>query len=102
MTPPRPKEAEGAVRRRIVGIQQHGAGEWIAKLSCLHEQRHSPRALDDAQQQARVGTEVDCPRCDRAGIPRGLQLARIAGPFTNDTLPAGLRRTHRVGDRTVI
>jgi tellurite resistance-related uncharacterized protein len=44
--------------------------------------------------------ELDCPLCDRAEMPDGLALARTAGPFDADTLPAALRRHHKVADRT--
>ena len=48
----------------------------------------------------RIGAELDCPRCDRAEVPDGLELARTAGPFDADSLPAGLRRDHRIAERT--
>ena len=96
------------MRRRIVGFHQDDVGDWIAELSCLHGQhvRHRPpffgRAwtLDESQRASRVGTELDCPLCDRAEPPTGLRKARTAGPFDNDTLPAGLRRTHHVAEST--
>jgi tellurite methyltransferase len=96
------------VRRQIVGFHQDEEGDWVAELSCLHGQhvRHRPPFFDrpwvveDAARQERVGTEIDCPLCDRAELPEGLQVARTAGPFDRDSLPAGLRRTHRVADGT--
>lgn len=48
----------------------------------------------------RIGAELDCPLCDRAEPPDGLKLARTAGPFDETTLPAGLRRSHRVAPAT--
>ncbi|HEX2577735.1 MAG TPA: DUF1971 domain-containing protein, partial [Aquihabitans sp.] len=47
-----------------------------------------------------LGAELDCSLCDRAEPPPGLVVARTAGPFDSATLPAGLRRDHRVGPRT--
>ena len=47
-----------------------------------------------------VGTSWNCPLCDRAELPTGLSIARSIGPFDESTLPAGLRRNHRVAERT--
>jgi tellurite methyltransferase len=96
------------VRRSISGFHQDDEGDWVAELSCLHNQhvRHRPPFQDrpwvlvEAERAARVGTEIDCPLCDRAEMPEGLTSARVAGPFDADTLPAGLRRQHRVAERT--
>ena len=41
-----------------------------------------------------------CPLCDRAELPADLRLVRQAGPFDADSLPAGLRRDHRVAEGT--
>jgi tellurite resistance-related uncharacterized protein len=80
----------------------------VAELACLHNQhvRHQPPfqerpwVMDESGRAARVGAELECPLCDRAKLPEGLHLARTAGPFDADTLPAGLRRGHRVAERT--
>ena len=94
--------------RPITGFHQDDVGEWVAELSCLHHQhvRHQPpffdRAwvLDAAGRDQHVGSELDCPLCDRAELPAGLRRARTAGPFDRETLPPGLRRNHTVADRT--
>ena len=94
--------------RTIVGFRQDDAGDWIAALACLHRQhiRHKPRFLerswvmDASERAARLGSDWDCPLCDRAEPPEGLHVARTAGPFDAVTLPAGLRTTHRVGAGT--
>lgn len=96
------------MRRAITGFHEDGQGDWVAELSCLHGQhvRHQPPFRDrawvttEAGRTGRLGTELDCPLCDRAEPPDGLVLARRAGPFDEDTLPAGLRRTHLVADGT--
>jgi tellurite methyltransferase len=95
------------VQRSIVGFHQDDDGDWVAELSCLHNQhvRHRPpfqeRAwvLDASERAARVGGPLDCPLCDRAEMPDGLTLDRTVGPFDAETLPAGLRRRHRVAER---
>jgi tellurite resistance-related uncharacterized protein len=53
-----------------------------------------------SQRAEHLGTDLDCPLCDRAELPEGLDLARTAGPFDQATLPAALQRDHRVADRT--
>lgn len=90
--------------RSIVGFHQDEDGDWVAELNCLHNQhvRHQPPfqerpwVISDEGRAERVGTELDCPLCDRAELPEGLMRARTAGPFDETTLPAGLRRAHRV------
>jgi tellurite methyltransferase len=94
--------------RVIVGFHLDDMGEWVAELSCLHNQhvRHRPPFQDrswvttDAGRRARTGTEIDCPLCDRAEPPPGLRLVRTAGPFDAGSLPAGLQQTHVVAERT--
>jgi tellurite methyltransferase len=62
--------------RAITGFRQDDDGDWIAELACLHSQhmRHNPPlvsrpwVLDPAGRQARIGTAVTCPLCDRAGL----------------------------------
>ena len=96
------------MQRTMVGFHQDEDGDWVAELSCLHNQhvRHQPPfqerpwVVDEFRRAARVGAEVECPLCDRAELPEGLHLARTAGPFDADTLPAGLRNGHRVAERT--
>ena len=95
------------MQRTIVGFHQDEDGDWVAELSCLHNQhvRHRPPfqqrpwVLDESQRAARVGAALDCPLCDRAELPEGLRLARTAGPFEADTLPPCLRTAPRVAER---
>lgn len=54
--------------------------------------------LTESGRADRIGTNLDCPLCDRAELPGGLRVARTAGPFDQETLPAGLRGTHLVAD----
>ena len=90
--------------RHITGFHRDDEGDWVAELDCLHTQhvRHQPPfqdrpwVLTEAGRAERLGTELDCPRCDRAELPPGLVVERTAGPFDETTLPAGLRRGHRL------
>ncbi|MGI8661925.1 MAG: DUF3565 domain-containing protein [Acidimicrobiales bacterium] len=94
--------------RVIDGFHSDDVGDWVAELSCLHHQhvRHCPPfqerpwVVTSAGRAASLGAKIDCPLCDRAEPPTGLRTVRVAGPFDADTLPAGLRKTHRVADRT--
>jgi len=80
----------------------------VADLSCFHSQhvRHDPPWQDRAWvtteygRRAGVGTFIECPLCDRAELPEGLQVVRTAGPFSASSLPDGLQRAHRVSERT--
>lgn len=94
--------------RTIVGYRRDEEGDWVGRLSCLHRQhvRHRPPFRDlpwvtsEEGRASRIGADIDCPLCDRAELPEDLRLARTAGPFDEVTLPAGLRRAHRVADGT--
>ena len=94
--------------RTISGFHQDEDGDWVAEVSCLHSQhvRHRPPFQDRSWTQTeetrrqRLGTPIECPRCDRAELPEGLVHTRCAGPFDNQTLPAGLREVHRVASGT--
>jgi tellurite methyltransferase len=94
--------------RTIDGFHQDEEGEWVAELSCLHDQhvRHRPPfhdrpwVTDEVGRAGRLGAPIECPLCDRLELPAGLEVVRTAGPFDAETLPAGLQGAHRVADRT--
>jgi tellurite methyltransferase len=96
------------VIRTIAGFHADDAGEWVAELSCLHGQhvRHQPPfrqrqwVMTPAGRADRLGSEIDCPLCDRAELPEGLRLVRTAGPFDADTVPEALRKVHRIAAGT--
>lgn len=92
------------MRRQIASYRQDPEDNdaWVAVLDCHHGRhlRHEPplrdRAwvLDPAERQARLGAEVDCLKCDRLELPDGLVSYKQTAVFTEETLPAGLRRAH--------
>ena len=95
--------------RSIVAFHRDDAGDWVAELSCLHNQhiRHRPpfsdRAwvLDDDGRREHLGTAIDCPLCDRGEVPEGLVVrARIVGesrgPNDTGSIPKALCRDHVV------
>jgi tellurite resistance-related uncharacterized protein len=94
--------------RTIDGFHPDADGDWVAELSCLHNQhvRHSPPfqerpwVISVAGRAERVGSRIDCPLCDRLELPADLEVVRTAGPFDADTLPPALQRTHLVAERT--
>jgi tellurite methyltransferase len=96
------------VIRTIDGFHEDADGDWVAELSCLHNQhvRHRPPFFDrpwvttSAGRHERIGGDLDCPLCDRAELPDDLSVVRTAGPFEADTVPAALTRDHRVAERT--
>lgn len=92
--------------RAISGFHQDDAGDWVAELNCLHGQhmRHRPPfqdrawATDALTREARIGSSIDCPLCDRAEMPDGLVRSRTAGPWDELTFPKALRRSHRTAE----
>jgi tellurite resistance-related uncharacterized protein len=90
--------------RHITGFHRDDEGDWVAELDCVHAQhvRHRPPfqdrpwVLTEVGRAERLGSELDCPLCDRAELPEGLVVERTAGPFDESTLPAGLLRAHRL------
>lgn len=98
-----PRYAE-LVRRPVSGHHQDEEGDWVAELSCGHGQhiRHRPPfllrewVLDAGGRGARLGTPLDCPLCDRAELPDGLQLVRTSPHWNEHTMPSGLKRSHQI------
>ena len=75
------------MQRTIVALRQRPNGETVAELSCLHDGPGGPSP---------VGSAVDCGRCDRAELPEGLAVVRTTAAWDEATMPAALRRAHRV------
>lgn len=96
------------MRRTMTGFHRDDGGDWVAELSCLHRQhvRHRPPIWeaawieDDAQRDARIGRPLDCPLCDRAELPEDLKVTRTTATWDEGTVPAALRRDHRVAAGT--
>jgi hypothetical protein len=67
------------VRQTINGWHADDEGDWVAELSCGHTQhvRHRPPfqlrpwVLSAEGRDARLGTEIECPLCDRGEPPAG-------------------------------
>ena len=93
------------MNRTIVAFHPDDRGDWVAELACLHGQhvRHAPPfrlapwVLEESGRAERVGSELDCPLCDRAELPQGLRVVRTTDVWDEHNAPAALRRAHRVG-----
>ena len=92
------------VERTITGYHQDEAGDWVAQLSCGHNQhiRHQPpfqlRAwvLEPDGRAGRLGSPIDCVLCERAELPDGLRLVRSSPEWNAQNVPAALLRAHRL------
>ena len=90
------------MQRRIVGLRQDAESQWVAELDCGHAQhvRHAPPFAERAWTQtpegraARLGTRLECARCDAREIPAGYREYRRTATFTESTAPQALRSRH--------
>lgn len=90
------------MRRPIVAFRTDDAGDWVAELSCGHPQhtRHDPPlserpwVLSAAGRASRIGTELDCVRCDRSEMPLGHAPYRRTPEFDESSVPDALLREH--------
>jgi tellurite methyltransferase len=96
------------VERAITGFHEDEDGDWVAELSCGHNQhvRHRPPfqertwVLDRTGRAERLGAPIDCPPCDRAELPEGLRTVRSGPLWDERTMPRGLLRTHQLAAGT--
>jgi hypothetical protein len=64
------------LRRIIVGFHEDEHGDWVAELSCSHDQhiRHRPPfqlrpwVLIEEERVAHIGSEIECPLCENTPI----------------------------------
>ncbi|MDA8290355.1 MAG: DUF3565 domain-containing protein [Actinomycetota bacterium] len=94
--------------RAITGLHEDEVGDWVAELSCGHR-RHvgrvarlgpEERVPDPDACTEQVAGVLGCPLCDRMEPPDGLRLERTSPEWDERTLPAGLRRAHRLAPGT--
>lgn len=89
------------------GFHRDDEGDWVAHLECGHSQhvRHRPPfqerrwVLEAQDRAARLGSPLECPLCDRAEMPDGLELVRSGEVWDEGSIPPRLRREHRLGPR---
>ena len=90
------------MERRIVSFRQDAEAQWIAELSCGHARhvRHDPPfaerewTLTPEGRTARLGSPLDCARCQAREIPAGHCEYKRTASFTQATVPAALRSRH--------
>ncbi len=90
------------MNRTIIDFRLDEAGDWMAALDCGHGQhvRHRPPFVNrpwvatPAGQEARLGAELNCVRCDRMEWPEGFAAYRRTPEFDEETVPTGLKRNH--------
>ena len=54
--------------------------------------------LDPVGRAEHVASPIECALCARAELPDGLTTLGRAGPWDQDSLPAGLLRAHRTAE----
>ena len=90
------------MNRTIIDFRLDEADDWVAALDCGHGQhvRHRPPFVNrpwvtaPSGREARLGTELNCVRCDRMEWPEGFAAYRRTPEFDEETVPAGLKRNH--------
>ena len=88
--------------RTITGFATDEEGAWVARLSCGHRRhvRHEPPLSDRAWvataegREARLGSPLDCGRCDRLEVPEGWEPRQRTATFSRETVPAALLAHH--------
>jgi tellurite resistance-related uncharacterized protein len=50
--------------------------------------------MSEEGRQEHLGLTLPCPECSMPALPQGLERYKLAGPFTETTIPPGLLRRH--------
>jgi tellurite methyltransferase len=96
------------MRQAITGFHLDAEGDWVAELSCGHNQhvRHNPPfqqrpwVLTSASRARKLGTLLSCPPCDRAVLPDAVRHVRSSPEWDERTLPPGLSQAHQLAAGT--
>jgi len=89
---------------RIIGYHQDEQQVWVAELDCGHARhvRHQPPfqqaawVTDEAGRRERLGMPMPCVACRMPRMPPCAAIYRSTEVFDAVSLPAGLRRSHRL------
>ena len=90
------------MNRPIVDFDTDDEGVHVALLTCGHRQhvRHDPPFVDRAWvlteigRSQKIGLPLNCVRCDRFELPTHFVAYRRTPEFSEQTVPAGLRKDH--------
>ena len=90
------------MNRTIIGFHCDPEGDWVADLDCAHGQhmRHTPPfferpwVLDPIERNARIGTNIQCAKCDQFVWPENLVHVKSTPEFERQTVPSGLLKDH--------
>lgn len=90
------------MNRNITGFELDKEEHWTARLSCGHAQhtRHNPPiverpwVLTAVGRDEKLGTSLDCVRCDRFEMPITHAAYKETPDFTEATVPKGLLNHH--------
>ena len=90
------------MERAIVGYHQDHVGDWVAELDCHHNQhvRNNPPFTARpwveslAGRTDRLGSKLQCVRCDRLEMPEDLLPYKKTPEFTEISIPKGLLAQH--------
>ena len=90
------------MQRRITGFHRDEESHQVAELDCGHARhvRHLPPlssrpwVLEEASRAERLGTLLDCVRCDALEWPAGFEPYRRTPVFDAATIPDALRADH--------
>jgi tellurite methyltransferase len=88
--------------RTITGYGVDAQGDWYATLDCGHLQhvRHNPPFIErpwvitKEGRAAHLGQRLNCVRCERFEWPEQVVAYKRTPEFTEETVPAGLRKDH--------
>jgi tellurite resistance-related uncharacterized protein len=90
------------MKRSIVDFTQDELSDWVALLDCGHRQhvRHNPPlvsrpwVLNEEGRKSQLGAHLQCVRCERFELPDHFKAYRKSPVFTEDSVPAALRKDH--------
>ena len=90
------------MNRSITGFHCDEEEHWVAVLSCGHGRhvRHNPPLSERPwvqsaeERETRIGSDLDCVRCDRSELPEDFEPYQRTPCFTESTLPDALQRAH--------
>ncbi len=90
------------MKRTITSFHRDQHADWVARLDCGHAQhvRHRPPfqnrpwVVAETGRSRMLGTELDCPLCDRMEPPVGAVAYRRTPEFDAASVPRGLTSDH--------